>query len=948
MKMNKYLFYILAIVCGYSYPVIGYEQLTHQDLSERALFLSVLNPISFPNEGVLSNIGLKPVPLDLSQSAGGQEFENSYRNERTIKELVRDGSDFEDYNFHSSYHFYDPLIEEGITILKITSESSPDWALEDPHIIDYTVKEENSNSAVLPQRFSYSDAQEYLYQAIIADTEETRSANFGRFFQSFGHVIHHIQDMAQPEHVRLDAHLTWEGFLKGLEPVDPYDLTLLKALSISALKIIGVILYPVVAPLRDDPSQYEIYTQYVNSGETGKILPLNGYPIPNFPTPRNFWSNPLKQGIAQFTNSNFVSPDTNFELVDGEPIPNIRYYYPVIIDPNQDRLVLISDLYRDAGESIPSQIQEICRSPTASDIFDCEIAFVSTYVQDSLTNEIKENERASSPSLLNQDIKRFGDILYVDEQTEYTWKVDSLFYLNRFNFDAAHKFLIPRAVAYSAGLINHFFRGKLEISELELEAAPDSETYPRVKLKARNTTLPIGSVAQNMSRVNPENGELENGGVLEVVARYRLSGDPEEKLSRSTPLAVNLPAQGEPAEFEFTMKPEIPTEATQVNLYLIYRGALGQEANVIAVSRHEIGDLFKLDISLPEEGVYALVDHAVVNQMDDGFPLLKFRLKITPAQGAAVTEAMNGELKLAAEFYINLCYQPDLSGELTTDTNSWYSWSGCLNDPKNPQNPPQEHRIESLDAKTVIAANHTEANLGISPAFAFSFPASHPIPLAATDLILKLEYTFLHNGKPTTLTFTRDISEPTYWTFDNSTEYFWLEQNFYAFYEMRDNPESYLKWEEYLIDLAYTPVPFSIEVSFNQSGQPILIKSPTRNDNTSIRLGVGKYSRVALLGDVKGRTEFVYTQKYPYLFGDTYRISERAGSVLNRVVNSYRSEFRLGVSSPWRGSYRWLIFYSFWNPLQESIPNIYLSTTLLPEDYLSLTPQPVTIVFPNP
>ena len=35
--------------------------------------------------------------------------------------------------------------------------------------------------------------------------------------------------------------------------------------------------------------------------------------------------------------------------------------------------------------------------------------------------------------------------------------VSRLFALNRFNFDDAHKILIPKAVSYSAGLINYFF-----------------------------------------------------------------------------------------------------------------------------------------------------------------------------------------------------------------------------------------------------------------------------------------------------------------------------------------------------------------------------------------------------------------------------------------------------------------------------------------------------------
>lgn len=37
--------------------------------------------------------------------------------------------------------------------------------------------------------------------------------------------------------------------------------------------------------------------------------------------------------------------------------------------------------------------------------------------------------------------------------------------LNRFNYDDQADLLIPRAVAYSAGLIDYFFRGKLDIRD---------------------------------------------------------------------------------------------------------------------------------------------------------------------------------------------------------------------------------------------------------------------------------------------------------------------------------------------------------------------------------------------------------------------------------------------------------------------------------------------------
>ncbi len=60
------------------------------------------------------------------------------------------------------------------------------------------------------------------------------------------------------------------------------------------------------------------------------------------------------------------------------------------------------------------------------------------------------NPRASSFSVFDEDLQRLAP------------GFGRSFSLNEFNFRAAHDFLVPRAVAYSAGLINYFFRGKID------------------------------------------------------------------------------------------------------------------------------------------------------------------------------------------------------------------------------------------------------------------------------------------------------------------------------------------------------------------------------------------------------------------------------------------------------------------------------------------------------
>lgn len=52
--------------------------------------------------------------------------------------------------------------------------------------------------------------------------------------------------------------------------------------------------------------------------------------------------------------------------------------------------------------------------------------------------------------------------IFSDDLQTYDVNTGAAFSLNRFNFDAVYPNLIPRAVGYSAGLINYFFRGKID------------------------------------------------------------------------------------------------------------------------------------------------------------------------------------------------------------------------------------------------------------------------------------------------------------------------------------------------------------------------------------------------------------------------------------------------------------------------------------------------------
>jgi len=117
------------------------------------------------------------------------KFKNTDGKDRNISELIGDGSNFEDNLPRPLNHFYDPLHDAPLA----GGHKSPDWALEQP-------------AEIAEQEFSLKDAGDYLYRALTLPSLQERKQYFGRTFETLGHIIHHLQDMAQPQHVRNDAH----------------------------------------------------------------------------------------------------------------------------------------------------------------------------------------------------------------------------------------------------------------------------------------------------------------------------------------------------------------------------------------------------------------------------------------------------------------------------------------------------------------------------------------------------------------------------------------------------------------------------------------------------------------------------------------------------------------------------------------------------------------------
>lgn len=159
--------------------------------------------------------------------------------------------------------------------------------------------------------------------------------------------------------------------------------------------------------------------------------------------------------------------------------------------------------------------------------------------------------------------------------------------------------LLPRAIGYAAGLLEHFFRGRLEI------AAPARFAYGLAAFQAGNA----GSFAELRFKVrNATPGEDAGPGQLVAVIQYRkpvtggsLIDDPFADISDevffavSQPIATALTASFQELAFDFT-RSAIPANAADLFLTVAYRGPLGLEDDAVMVGGKDLFEPAPLDV----------------------------------------------------------------------------------------------------------------------------------------------------------------------------------------------------------------------------------------------------------------------------------------------------------------------------------------------------------------
>ncbi len=341
--------------------------------------------------------------------------------------------------------------------------------------------------------YNWEMARWYFKYALISPEKYQRDARFAELFRTLGQIMHLVQDTSVPAHVRNDAH--------GMAFINKHDM----------------------------------YEKYTNSGGV-RIEKEDEYSAV-YPDEKNsfnrldkFWKND-GMGLAEFTNRNFVSRDTNFDTED----------------------------YKNYNTPLKTGMTEVIKETVGEepDLEEVNVRYLTGQVEDKYRSaKSGAITRLSAYSWWDFEMNQWG----METGKGYA-EVYSL--NNRVHAEYA-QFLIPRAVGYSAGLLNYFFRGQIDL-EKDKENAGKYQVINRSK-EAMDGTCTLYYDDESNTRIAvpgteewPCNIAAASGGIP----------------GKSAPLSFTAPTSPKPKKAGKYM--------------LVFNGKLGEEGNAVTGKEVTLG-----------------------------------------------------------------------------------------------------------------------------------------------------------------------------------------------------------------------------------------------------------------------------------------------------------------------------------------------------------------------
>lgn len=311
-------------------------------------------------------------------------IENSF-NQKKVWEILGDGGEYEDDFGRYLNHFYNPFNNKGWGIFF----SAKDWA---------TTPIGNQYE---DGQYSWFDARDYYWKALTSINKDDREKYFAETFRAIGQVMHLVQDMSVPAHVRNDAHPigdSYEEWRRDSEESQPVSK------------------YPIYH-----------YTPFNSSFLIPQLFDIDKY-ISSSSNPADTLYNYI--GLAEYTNANFYSNDT----LNAE---NFRY-------PK-------SDVNQKYIKPFTGPLGTYKREYYYKDCNEVEIPYCNTntgigkgykgYLLRAVDLNVYWINKIGNPDNPNPEIP------ILDENVHFDYS----------------QLLTPRAIGYSSQVLKYFFRGQIEV-----------------------------------------------------------------------------------------------------------------------------------------------------------------------------------------------------------------------------------------------------------------------------------------------------------------------------------------------------------------------------------------------------------------------------------------------------------------------------------------------------
>jgi hypothetical protein len=669
-----------------------------------SMLLLCSNVYAWENKVTHRDISNAAAKLSLTDEQRNSEYELNGE-KKPLLDWVKDGAELEDAgsNFALSKarfknHFHNPLailtppigtLTDGGLKDIMTGQSTLFWAQDSSNQVNYEGGD-----------WSWNTVRSHYYRSL-TETDKAKKDEFTvKTYLGLGYQMHLLQDMGQPDHVRNDAHpIDGSGFLWGFETWARKKRPFIQQQAATATNA--------TKPTVD-------LTQPLFEGyaPVGRLMDTRRYVADRTP------SSATNQGLAEYTNSNFFSDDTIFAArysIDD------KHYFPY---PRKEGTDI--QKYFDgtkAPETVLSEDNKSVKGLWISKVGEGEI----------VPHLVRVGAAAELAYAVFGEGKLFYAALGRDEIT----------------YEDYASLLVPKAVGYSAALLDHFFRGKIKLTV----ATPENITFRSIKVRAENDLI----------------GETMGVGEAKLVIRYKalsewpamfnkykLNYPPEDSSPDKYTYKVSIPqyvdlTNPQTLTFDFSTD-ALPYFFNDMTMQLVFKGKLGNEEGAVAVSQLEpINEVFSdFTVSLPASGVYAKATNNTLSTLSTTFN--EVRVKAQTDIPAGLT---GGSFELALEYRKA---STDQFQSLTVDTEPADAEAYVIR-------VPEKNGVSILQPGTPV-----ELVFDISSVL---------LPVSATDIDLNIIYKSSSTSKNVAIGYS-DISEPTPVDVFNNTDKVCINQQWYV------------------------------------------------------------------------------------------------------------------------------------------------------------------------